>query len=156
VRGGKVVVLEGDWRPKRVAMLKFPTTEAVHAFSETIPSTPGLKALRHRISSTQMVMVRGRLESKLVTRVLHAFDDASANHAPLLPSTAFDPRPLRSIDRTSCVARPPAETRGEKTIESNSAPAKAVNWRWMSPIKARGAATTDKSNALEGNRRRDL
>jgi len=58
VRGGKVVVLEGDWRPKRVAMLKFPTSEAVHAFQND-PEYAGLKALRHRISTTQMVMVEG-------------------------------------------------------------------------------------------------
>lgn len=58
VRGGQVDVLEGEWRPKRVAVIKFPSSEAVHAFRND-PEYAGLMALRHRISSTQMVMVEG-------------------------------------------------------------------------------------------------
>ena len=33
VRGGKVEVLEGDWQPGRLVVLKFPTFEAAKAFS---------------------------------------------------------------------------------------------------------------------------
>jgi uncharacterized protein (DUF1330 family) len=32
VRGGKVEVLEGDWTPERVVMLKFPSFEQAKAF----------------------------------------------------------------------------------------------------------------------------
>jgi len=58
VRGGTVKVLEGDWIPKRVAVLKFPTTQAVDAFLSD-PEYAPLKALRHRIAPTEMVMVEG-------------------------------------------------------------------------------------------------
>lgn len=32
VRGGKFDVLEGDWKPGRIAMLKFPSFDAAKAF----------------------------------------------------------------------------------------------------------------------------
>ena len=35
VRGGQVQVLEGDWSPSRVVVLKFPTFERARAFYET-------------------------------------------------------------------------------------------------------------------------
>ena len=35
VRGGQVQVLEGDWSPSRVIVLKFPTFERAKAFYET-------------------------------------------------------------------------------------------------------------------------
>ncbi len=34
VRGGKVEVLEGDWTPERIVMLKFPSVEKAKAFNE--------------------------------------------------------------------------------------------------------------------------
>ena len=34
VRGGQFEVLEGQWQPARVAMLRFPTYEQAKAFSE--------------------------------------------------------------------------------------------------------------------------
>jgi uncharacterized protein (DUF1330 family) len=37
VRGGAVTVLEGDWTPERVVLLKFPSREAA---STIPPSTP--------------------------------------------------------------------------------------------------------------------
>ena len=58
VRGGKVDVLEGDWIPKRVSVLKFPTSDAALAFQND-PEYAELKALRHRIAPTQMIMVEG-------------------------------------------------------------------------------------------------
>lgn len=35
VRGGEVQPLEGDWQPKRVVLLKFPSFEKAKAFYET-------------------------------------------------------------------------------------------------------------------------
>jgi len=35
VRGGEVQSLEGDWQPKRVVLLKFPSFEKAKAFYET-------------------------------------------------------------------------------------------------------------------------
>ena len=36
VRGGKVEVLEGDWKPARVVMLKFPSMEQAKAFYDSV------------------------------------------------------------------------------------------------------------------------
>ena len=57
-RGGAVEVLEGDWQPKRVAILKFPTRAAAHAFLGD-PEYKPLKELRQRIAPTQMMCVEG-------------------------------------------------------------------------------------------------
>ncbi|MEP6792537.1 MAG: DUF1330 domain-containing protein, partial [Ramlibacter sp.] len=35
VRGGKVQVLEGDWAPERVVLLKFPSVEAARKFNDS-------------------------------------------------------------------------------------------------------------------------
>ena len=36
VRGGKALVLEGDWAPDRVVLLKFPSAEAAHKFNDSV------------------------------------------------------------------------------------------------------------------------
>ena len=35
VRGGKVEVLEGDWHPQRLVLLKFPSVEAAKKFNDS-------------------------------------------------------------------------------------------------------------------------
>ncbi len=57
-RGGATEVLEGDWKPKRVALLKFPDLAAVKAFLND-PEYQPLKSLRHGIAHSQMVAVEG-------------------------------------------------------------------------------------------------
>ena len=57
-RGGATEVLEGDWIPSRIALLKFPDMPAVKAFLSD-PEYQPLKSLRHRICDTQMVAVEG-------------------------------------------------------------------------------------------------
>jgi uncharacterized protein (DUF1330 family) len=57
-RGGATEVLEGDWIPNRVVLLKFPEMNAVKAFLDD-PEYADLKSLRHRIAHTQMVAVEG-------------------------------------------------------------------------------------------------
>jgi uncharacterized protein (DUF1330 family) len=57
-RGGATEVLEGDWVPSRVVLLKFPNMGAAKAFLDD-PEYAPLKSLRHRIADTQMVAVEG-------------------------------------------------------------------------------------------------
>ena len=57
-RGGASEVLEGDWTPGRIALLKFPDLSAVKAFLND-PEYEPLKSLRHNIANTQMVAVEG-------------------------------------------------------------------------------------------------
>ncbi len=57
-RGGAAEVLEGDWVPGRVVLLRFPHMGAVKAFLED-PEYAPLKSLRHRIADTQMVAFEG-------------------------------------------------------------------------------------------------
>jgi uncharacterized protein (DUF1330 family) len=58
VRGGKVTVLEGDWRPDRLVMLRFPDLGSVQALIDD-PEYQPLKALRHRVCKTEMIVVEG-------------------------------------------------------------------------------------------------
>ncbi len=58
VRGGSHKVLEGDWSPRRVVLLEFPTREAAEAFYNG-PVYQGLKAIRDDCSSANLVVVEG-------------------------------------------------------------------------------------------------
>jgi uncharacterized protein (DUF1330 family) len=57
-RGGASEVLEGEWVPSRIALLKFPNWAAVKAFLSD-PEYQPLKKLRHSVAHTQMVAVEG-------------------------------------------------------------------------------------------------
>ena len=57
-RGGKVDVLEGDWAPKRVVMLKFPSMEQARKFYESAEYGAARKA-REGIAVMRMVLVEG-------------------------------------------------------------------------------------------------
>ncbi len=58
-RGGAHTVLEGDWQPRRIVLLEFPSTKAAEDFynGETYRN---LKAIRDECSSARLVMVEGR------------------------------------------------------------------------------------------------
>jgi len=58
VRGGKVDVLEGDWQPRRMVVIEFPTTTHLQAFYCAAQYLP-LKAMRMRASSSNLVAVEG-------------------------------------------------------------------------------------------------
>lgn len=58
VRGGKNGILEGDWQPKRVVVLEFPTLELAKAWWSSPEYTPA-KEIRHRTAHTQMIFVEG-------------------------------------------------------------------------------------------------
>lgn len=54
VRGGQVAVLEGDWAPERVVVLKFPSFEAAKSFHD---SPEYLKARKAREGAAIMRMI---------------------------------------------------------------------------------------------------
>ena len=58
VRGGKLTILEGDWKPTRLVLFEFPNTAAVQALFDD-PEYQPLKALRRRVSKTDAVVVEG-------------------------------------------------------------------------------------------------
>ena len=58
IRGGKVEVLEGDWSPTRVVLLKFPTAEAARAFYDSA-EYQAAKAARQGAAVMRMVLIEG-------------------------------------------------------------------------------------------------
>ncbi len=58
VRGGPHKVLEGEWSPRRLVLLEFPSAEATEAFYNG-PVYRSLKAIRDECSSANLVMVEG-------------------------------------------------------------------------------------------------
>ncbi|MET3495831.1 DUF1330 domain-containing protein [Variovorax boronicumulans] len=58
VRGGKVEVLEGDWSPERIVILKFPSVEAAKKFSAS-PEYSKARAAREGAAIMRMIVVEG-------------------------------------------------------------------------------------------------
>ena len=57
-RGGAHKVHEGDWQPRRIVVLEFPSVAAWEAFYNG-PVYQGLKAVRDECSSARLVSVEG-------------------------------------------------------------------------------------------------
>lgn len=57
-RGGKAENLEGDWDPKRVVILEFPTSEQAKKWLNSPEYAPARK-LRHAASRGRMIVVEG-------------------------------------------------------------------------------------------------
>jgi uncharacterized protein (DUF1330 family) len=57
-RGGATEVLEGTWQPSRLVLFRFPDRESIQAFNDD-PEYGALKALRHRVADTNIVVVEG-------------------------------------------------------------------------------------------------
>jgi uncharacterized protein (DUF1330 family) len=57
-RGGPHKVYEGDWTPRRIVLLEFPSVAAWEAFYYG-PVYQGLKAVRDACSSARLVSVEG-------------------------------------------------------------------------------------------------
>lgn len=56
--GGRSFALEGEWKPKRLVLLRFPDlASAQNLFDD--PDYQPLKALRHRTAKTDIVVVEG-------------------------------------------------------------------------------------------------
>lgn len=58
VRGGRTTVLEGDWSPDRVVLLKFPTPEAAQAFYDS-PEYGAAREAREGAAVMRMVLIEG-------------------------------------------------------------------------------------------------
>jgi uncharacterized protein (DUF1330 family) len=58
VRGGATEVLEGDWSPNRVVLLKFPSTEQAKKFYDSQEYQAARKA-REKIAVMRMVLIEG-------------------------------------------------------------------------------------------------
>lgn len=57
-RGGVHKVHEGDWQPRRIVLLEFPSAAAWESFYNG-PVYQGLKAIRDECSSARLVSVEG-------------------------------------------------------------------------------------------------
>ena len=55
-RGGAHKVYEGDWEPRRIILLEFPSVESWETFYKG-PSYQGLKSIRDECSSARLVSV---------------------------------------------------------------------------------------------------
>jgi uncharacterized protein (DUF1330 family) len=58
VRGGEVTVLEGDWQPERVVVLKFASVERAQAFYDS-PQYLAARKAREHAADMRMVVVAG-------------------------------------------------------------------------------------------------
>lgn len=58
VRGGKAEVIEGDWQPERLVVLKFPSVEAARKFDAS-PEYGKARAARKGAAVMRMVLVEG-------------------------------------------------------------------------------------------------
>ena len=56
VRGGRIELLEGDWQPKRIVVLEFPTTERAKEWLNCEDYSEPRK-MRHRTAKTNMIVV---------------------------------------------------------------------------------------------------
>ena len=57
-RGGRFVALEGEWKPSRVAVFRFPDIASAQALYDD-PEYQPLKVLRQRVSKMDIVVVEG-------------------------------------------------------------------------------------------------
>ena len=58
VRGGATDIKEGDWMPKRVVVLEFPSMERARSWYDS-PEYKPLLALRLRAASAKLILVEG-------------------------------------------------------------------------------------------------
>ncbi|MEO8250255.1 MAG: DUF1330 domain-containing protein [Burkholderiales bacterium] len=58
VRGGKVELIEGDWAPERLVVLKFPNVEAAKAFDAS-PEYAKARTARQGAATMRMIVVQG-------------------------------------------------------------------------------------------------
>lgn len=57
-RGGRCEVLEGDWLPKRLVILRFDTIEQAKLWLDS-PEYQPIKKLRHMAAHSNMIVVEG-------------------------------------------------------------------------------------------------
>lgn len=59
VRGGKTAVLEGEWQPARIAMLRFPSFEQAQAFYADAQYTRARGLRKDAVEFFNMILVEG-------------------------------------------------------------------------------------------------
>lgn len=57
-RGGQTETLEGNWQPKRLVILEFPSFEQAKAWLHSPEYAPA-RARRHRYAKSNMVVIEG-------------------------------------------------------------------------------------------------
>ena len=57
-RGGRTELLEGDWSPKRLVILEFPSVEQARAWIDSVEYAPA-KRLRHLAANSNMIVIEG-------------------------------------------------------------------------------------------------
>ena len=57
-RGGAIEVLEGDWTPKRLVILEFPSIEQAEAWIDS-PEYAAPRKMRQKASRSNIVVVEG-------------------------------------------------------------------------------------------------
>lgn len=65
VRGGNIHVLEGEWAPGRLVIVRFKSVEEARRWWEA-PEYARLKRLRQRSTHTNMILVEGAAPAKTV------------------------------------------------------------------------------------------
>ncbi len=58
VRGGPTETVEGDWSPKRLVIIEFPTMERARAWYESAEYAPA-RSLRWELSDANLLFVEG-------------------------------------------------------------------------------------------------
>jgi uncharacterized protein (DUF1330 family) len=58
VRGGKFEQLEGEWQPKRLVLLEFPSVDQARRWYDSEEYRP-LKAMRLKASNSNLILVEG-------------------------------------------------------------------------------------------------
>jgi len=57
-RGGKLQVLSGEWRPERIILIEFPSSEKLQQWLHS-PEYSALKEIRERSTRGQAVIIEG-------------------------------------------------------------------------------------------------
>ena len=58
VRGGRTETLEGNWSPKRIVVLEFPSVDQAKQWWNAAEYAD-VKAIRHRCASSRMIVAEG-------------------------------------------------------------------------------------------------
>ena len=57
-RGGETIVLEGDWNPKRLVLLEFPSVEIANSWWHSKEYTKA-REIRQKAATTKMIIIEG-------------------------------------------------------------------------------------------------
>ncbi len=62
VQGVEPTVMEGDWKPERVVVIEFPSSEHAKIFLKD-PEAQELFKIRHSTTTSKLILVEGCIES---------------------------------------------------------------------------------------------